>query len=165
MWICAANSRCFLLHSPPNIERYPLRASRKMETRLVCAGSLAGRLRECVHEMYGWTELAFAGIVSGFVAIFAGVLGGCKQVAPPTQLSALNAQQARGHGVFQAHCSQCHYDRAERASAWAVAARRLQEAGAAERRSRERRAGDEYDREWAQPDAGAGRFGRPGGPG
>ncbi|RXH58706.1 Cytochrome C553 (soluble cytochrome f) [Granulicella sibirica] len=55
--------------------------------------------------------MAFAGVVSGFVTLFAGMLAGCKQAAPPTPLSALNAQQARGHGVFQAHCSQCHNDR------------------------------------------------------
>jgi mono/diheme cytochrome c family protein len=36
---------------------------------------------------------------------------GCKSVAPPTPLSELNAQQARGHGVFQARCGVCHYDR------------------------------------------------------
>ena len=39
------------------------------------------------------------------------LLTGCKQAAPPTPLSELNAQQMRGHGVFQAHCAVCHYDR------------------------------------------------------
>jgi len=47
------------------------------------------------------------------VAAAAGLalLTGCRQVAPPTPLSALNAQQMRGHGVFQARCAVCHYDR------------------------------------------------------
>ena len=38
-------------------------------------------------------------------------LAGCRSVAPPTPLSALNAQQTRGHGVYQARCAVCHYDR------------------------------------------------------
>ena len=80
-----------------------------METLSALAVSLGGCENVCMRCR--WKDLALAGIVSGFLAVFAGVLGGCKQVAPPTPLSALNAQQARGHGVFQAHCSQCHYDR------------------------------------------------------
>jgi mono/diheme cytochrome c family protein len=36
---------------------------------------------------------------------------GCRSVAPPVPLEQLNAQQMRGHGVFQARCAQCHYDR------------------------------------------------------
>ena len=39
------------------------------------------------------------------------VLTGCHSTPPPTPLSQLNAQQTRGHGVFQAHCAVCHYDR------------------------------------------------------
>jgi mono/diheme cytochrome c family protein len=38
-------------------------------------------------------------------------LTGCHSAAPPTPLDQLNAQQTLGHGVFVAHCSQCHYDR------------------------------------------------------
>jgi mono/diheme cytochrome c family protein len=38
-------------------------------------------------------------------------LAGCRSTPPPTPLSELNAQQMRGHGVFQARCAQCHYDR------------------------------------------------------
>jgi mono/diheme cytochrome c family protein len=38
---------------------------------------------------------------------------GCHRLAPPTPLDELNAQQARGHAVFEAHCGQCHYDRRE----------------------------------------------------
>ena len=30
---------------------------------------------------------------------------------PPTPLSQLNPQQARGHDLFQARCAVCHYDR------------------------------------------------------
>ena len=37
--------------------------------------------------------------------------GGCHRLPPPTPLSELNAQQRRGHAVFEAHCGQCHYDR------------------------------------------------------
>jgi mono/diheme cytochrome c family protein len=42
------------------------------------------------------------------------VLAGCKSVPPPTPLSGLNAQQMRGHAVFQARCSMCHYDRKDK---------------------------------------------------
>jgi mono/diheme cytochrome c family protein len=36
---------------------------------------------------------------------------GCHSTPPPMPLDQLNAQQAHGHQVFQAHCAQCHYDR------------------------------------------------------
>lgn len=36
---------------------------------------------------------------------------GCHRLPPPTPLNELNAQQIRGHLVFEAHCGQCHYDR------------------------------------------------------
>jgi mono/diheme cytochrome c family protein len=36
---------------------------------------------------------------------------GCHRLPPPTPLNELNAQQTRGHLVFEAHCGQCHYDR------------------------------------------------------
>ena len=39
------------------------------------------------------------------------LLSGCHPTPPPTPLDQLNAQQASGHDVFRAHCSQCHYDR------------------------------------------------------
>ena len=39
------------------------------------------------------------------------LLAGCHSVPPPVPLEQLNAQQQRGHGVFLAHCSMCHYDR------------------------------------------------------
>ena len=38
-------------------------------------------------------------------------LAGCKAFPPPTPLEQLNPQQARGHGVYQAHCVICHSDR------------------------------------------------------
>jgi len=38
-------------------------------------------------------------------------LVGCRSTAPPTPLSELTAEQARGHEVFQARCAVCHYDR------------------------------------------------------
>jgi mono/diheme cytochrome c family protein len=41
--------------------------------------------------------------------VVAGV--GCRSLPPPVPLDQLNAQQMRGHGVFQARCAQCHYDR------------------------------------------------------
>jgi mono/diheme cytochrome c family protein len=46
-----------------------------------------------------------------FLLFFVGFLVGCKSIAPPTPLADLNAQQMHGHGVYQAHCAQCHYDR------------------------------------------------------
>jgi mono/diheme cytochrome c family protein len=46
-----------------------------------------------------------------FLMVVVGLLAGCKSVAPATPLAELNAQQMRGHGVFQAHCAVCHYDR------------------------------------------------------
>ena len=46
------------------------------------------------------------------LALFAaGLLCGCHRVAPPTPLAQLNAQQTRGHDVFQTRCAVCHYDR------------------------------------------------------
>lgn len=39
------------------------------------------------------------------------LVSGCHQLPPPMPLSQLNAQQLRGHTVFQARCGQCHYDR------------------------------------------------------
>ena len=41
------------------------------------------------------------------------LLAGCRSLPPPTPLDQLNAQQARGHAVYDAHCGQCHYDRVE----------------------------------------------------
>ena len=46
-----------------------------------------------------------------FLLILACVLTGCKNLPPPTPLEQLNAQQMRGHEVFQAQCARCHYDR------------------------------------------------------
>ena len=43
------------------------------------------------------------------LGIFAVV--GCRSLPPPTPLADLNPQQSRGHGVFQARCGACHYDR------------------------------------------------------
>ena len=40
-----------------------------------------------------------------------GALAGCKSVTPPTPLAELNAQQTRGHAVFQTDCAVCHNDR------------------------------------------------------
>ena len=40
-----------------------------------------------------------------------GWMSGCHRLRPPTPLDQLNAQQSRGHVVFEAHCGQCHYDR------------------------------------------------------
>jgi mono/diheme cytochrome c family protein len=45
------------------------------------------------------------------LAIAGAAISGCHRIAPPTPLDQLNAQQARGHGVYRAHCGQCHYDR------------------------------------------------------
>jgi mono/diheme cytochrome c family protein len=45
------------------------------------------------------------------VGLALGAAVGCKSVAPPVPLEQLNAQQTRGHAVFQARCAQCHFDR------------------------------------------------------
>ncbi len=50
-------------------------------------------------------------ILNGFFLVGALVLVGCKSVPPPTPLAELNAQQMRGHAVFQAQCARCHNDR------------------------------------------------------
>jgi mono/diheme cytochrome c family protein len=50
---------------------------------------------------------------SGLLAAIVMLLAGCHSLPPPTPLDQLNAQQARGHEVFEAHCGQCHYDRVE----------------------------------------------------
>ena len=42
------------------------------------------------------------------------LLVGCHGTPPPVPLDQLNAQQQRGHGVFMAHCSMCHYDRVDK---------------------------------------------------
>lgn len=51
--------------------------------------------------------LVFPGLAAAGIL----VLAGCHSTAPPTPLSELNAQAMRGHGVFQARCAACHYDR------------------------------------------------------
>jgi mono/diheme cytochrome c family protein len=38
-------------------------------------------------------------------------LTGCRSTPPPTPLADLTPQQQRGHGVYQARCALCHYDR------------------------------------------------------
>ncbi len=54
------------------------------------------------------SRLPFAGLLCALLP----VLAGCRPaVSPATPLSQLNAQQTRGHAVFQAACSQCHDDR------------------------------------------------------
>ena len=51
-------------------------------------------------------------ILTGFVFLAGAlVMAGCKSVSPPTPLDQLNAQQTRGHAVFQAQCARCHNDR------------------------------------------------------
>jgi mono/diheme cytochrome c family protein len=51
---------------------------------------------------------------SSFLLMFACALAGCKSGPPPVPLEQLNAQQMRGHAVFQAHCAQCHNDRKDK---------------------------------------------------
>jgi mono/diheme cytochrome c family protein len=51
----------------------------------------------------------FAGVV--FAVGVGMMVAGCRSVPPPMPLDQLNAQQMRGHAVFQAQCGQCHYDR------------------------------------------------------
>jgi mono/diheme cytochrome c family protein len=47
--------------------------------------------------------------------LLVGFVAGCKSVPPPTPLADLNAQQMRGHAVYQTHCASCHYDRKDAA--------------------------------------------------
>jgi mono/diheme cytochrome c family protein len=54
--------------------------------------------------------------VSFVLALLLGsFVAGCKSVAPPTPLAELNAQQMRGHAVYQTHCATCHHDRKDAA--------------------------------------------------
>ncbi|HTH53913.1 MAG TPA: cytochrome c [Edaphobacter sp.] len=46
-----------------------------------------------------------------FALLLACLVTGCKSIPPPTPLEQLNAQQMRGHAVYQAHCLVCHSDR------------------------------------------------------
>lgn len=39
---------------------------------------------------------------------------GCRSVSAPMPLEQLNAQQTRGHAVFQTRCAVCHYDREDK---------------------------------------------------
>ncbi len=41
------------------------------------------------------------------------LLLGCRSTPPPVPLDQLNAQQTRGHEVFETNCALCHYDRVE----------------------------------------------------
>ena len=50
-------------------------------------------------------------IRGSFLLMLVCVLAGCKSTPPPTPLNLLNAQQMRGHAVYQAHCAICHNDR------------------------------------------------------
>lgn len=45
------------------------------------------------------------------LAAFTMLAAGCNHTAPPTPLDQLNAQQMRGHAVFEARCATCHADR------------------------------------------------------
>ncbi len=49
-------------------------------------------------------------LAAGLALIFAAAVG-CTQLPPPTPLSQLNAQQMRGHDVYQQRCARCHNDR------------------------------------------------------
>jgi mono/diheme cytochrome c family protein len=46
----------------------------------------------------------------GIVMLLAAAVG-CTKLPPPTPLSELNPQQARGYNVYQTHCARCHNDR------------------------------------------------------
>lgn len=46
------------------------------------------------------------------LVVVGGLLTGCEPAGPPPMpLSQLNAQQERGHVVFETRCARCHYDR------------------------------------------------------
>ncbi len=50
-------------------------------------------------------------MLSAGMALMLAAAIGCTKIPPPTPLSQLNPQQARGYDVFQQHCLQCHNDR------------------------------------------------------
>ncbi len=52
-------------------------------------------------------------LLAGAVASLA--MAGCNSTPPPKPLDQLNAQEERGHSVYQAHCAVCHYDRVSEA--------------------------------------------------
>ena len=64
--------------------------------------AVVGRLSGCV---------AFSGATTLLAAV--GLMSGCHRLPPAKPLDQLNAQQIRGHAVFQARCGQCHRDREE----------------------------------------------------
>src|SRR5437868_13389 len=45
------------------------------------------------------------------VALMTAAVVGCTKLPPPTPLAELNAQQMRGHDVYQVRCASCHNDR------------------------------------------------------
>ena len=51
------------------------------------------------------------GLLCVGVAVMAAAAVGCTKLPPPTPLAELNAQQMRGHDVYQARCASCHNDR------------------------------------------------------
>ena len=51
------------------------------------------------------------GLLCVGVAMMIAAVAGCTKIAPPTPLSQLNDQQARGYYAFHTYCSQCHRDR------------------------------------------------------
>src|SRR6185437_1406075 len=59
-----------------------------------------GRLSGCV----GFSKAAV-------LCAAVGLMSGCHRLPPPTPVDQLNAQQLRGHVVFQAYCGRCHRDR------------------------------------------------------
>lgn len=50
----------------------------------------------------------------GLAVLSTSFVTGCHSTPGPVPLDQLNAQQQRGHGVFLAHCSMCHYDRVDK---------------------------------------------------
>ena len=51
------------------------------------------------------------GVSFALALLLGSFVTGCKSVPPPTPLAELNAQQVRGHAVYETHCATCHYDR------------------------------------------------------
>ena len=58
-----------------------------------------------------WSKRSNRFLFAVTCSLFAAFFTGCRSIPPATPLDQLNAQQAHGHQVFQAHCAQCHYDR------------------------------------------------------
>ncbi|SEG24330.1 Cytochrome C oxidase, cbb3-type, subunit III [Bryocella elongata] len=70
------------------------------------------RSEKCSHGLNDMTEARLSYLAFALLLLLLPLLlAGCKSTPPPKPLDQLTAEETRGHEVFQARCSQCHYDR------------------------------------------------------